>query len=162
MEEEMFPSSPCSSTVVLLKASYVVKAGAGISEQAYFLTDDQPLYGEGRGTKWATVEWVIISTLSMALMPKKADGIQFQDPHLTVLVKRIMCRFVDGTTIWQNLLLQQSTEYETVRLQPGTLTAKDTIYARRKSFLLTLLRLILLVMMQIGTYYGSCYKILDR
>jgi hypothetical protein len=120
----MFPSSPCSSTVVLLKASYVVKAGAGISEQAYFLTDDQPLYGEGRGTKWATVEWVI-STLSMALMPKKADGIQFQDPHLTVLVKRIMCRFVDGTTIWQNLLLQQSTEYETVRLQPGTLTAKD-------------------------------------
>jgi hypothetical protein len=122
-EEEMFPSSPCSSTVVLLKASDLLK------------------YGEGRGTKWATVEWVIISTLSMALKPKKADGIQFQDPHLTVLVKRIMDGFVDDTTIWQNLLLQQSTEYGTVRSR--TLTAKDTIHARRKSFLLTLLRLIL-------------------
>jgi hypothetical protein len=35
-------------------------------------------------------------------MPKKADGIQFQDPHLTVLVKRIMDEFVEDTTIWQN------------------------------------------------------------
>ena len=37
-------------------------------------------------------------------MPQKTDGIQFQDPHLTLLVKRIMDGFVDDTTIWQNLL----------------------------------------------------------
>jgi hypothetical protein len=35
-------------------------------------------------------------------MPEKADGIQFQDPHQTLLVKRIMDRFVDDTIIWQN------------------------------------------------------------
>jgi hypothetical protein len=47
--------------------------------------------------------WLIISTLIIGLMPKKADGIQFQDPELTLLVKRIMDGFVDDTTIWQNL-----------------------------------------------------------
>jgi hypothetical protein len=38
-------------------------------------------------------------------MPGKADGIQFQDPHHTLLVKHIMDRFVDDTTkFWQNFL----------------------------------------------------------
>jgi hypothetical protein len=64
---------------LLRKASYVLKTGAGISEQAYSWTEDQPLYGEGQGTKWATVAWVIISTRIMALMPKRVDGIQFKD-----------------------------------------------------------------------------------
>jgi hypothetical protein len=57
------------------------------------------LYGEGQGTRWATAAWVIISTLIIGLMPKKADGIQFEDPR-TLIVKRIMDGFVDDTTIW--------------------------------------------------------------
>ncbi len=36
-------------------------------------------------------------------MPKKGDGIQFQDPQQTLIVKRIMDGVVDDTTIWQNL-----------------------------------------------------------
>jgi hypothetical protein len=36
-------------------------------------------------------------------MPKKADGIQFQDPQRTLIVKQIMDGFIDDTTIWQNL-----------------------------------------------------------
>jgi hypothetical protein len=99
------PKSACNIHAELLrKVSYVLKTGAGISEQAYSSTGEQPLYGEGQGTKWATAARVIISTLIMALMPKKADGIQFQDPNLTVCVKRIMDGFVDDTTIWQNSL----------------------------------------------------------
>jgi hypothetical protein len=74
---------------VLLKASYVVKTQAGIYDQSYFSSDEQPLYGEGQGTKWATAAWVIISTLIIALMPKKADGIQYQDPQQTLLVSAL-------------------------------------------------------------------------
>jgi hypothetical protein len=61
---------------LLLKASYVVKTHAGISDQSYSSSDEQPLYGEGQGTRWGTAAWVIISTLIIELMHKKADGIQ--------------------------------------------------------------------------------------
>jgi hypothetical protein len=73
------------------------------SHAIHYLTYTHTLFGEGQGTKWAAAAWVIISTLIIALMPKKADGIQFQDPQQTLLVKRIMDGFVDDTTIWQNL-----------------------------------------------------------
>jgi hypothetical protein len=33
-------------------------------------------------------------------MHKKADGVQIQDPHLTILAKHITDGFVDDTTIW--------------------------------------------------------------
>jgi hypothetical protein len=88
---------------LLLKATYAVKTQAGISDQSYCSSDENPLYGEGQGTRWATAAWVIISTLIIGLMPQKADGIQFQDPQRTLIVKRIMDGFVDDTTIWQNL-----------------------------------------------------------
>jgi hypothetical protein len=90
------PASACHTHAELLRtASYVVKTQAGISDQSYSSSAEAPLYGEGQGTKWATAAWVIISTLVIALMPKKADGIQFQDPQHTLLVKRIMDGFVD-------------------------------------------------------------------
>jgi hypothetical protein len=88
---------------LLLKASYVVKTQVGISDQSYSSSDEQPLYGEGLGTKWATAAWVIISTLIVELMRKNADGIQYQDPRQPLLVKRIMDGFVDDTTIRQHL-----------------------------------------------------------
>jgi hypothetical protein len=61
---------------LLLKATYAVKTQAGISDQSYCSSDEDPLYGEGQGTRWATAAWVIIRRLIMGLMPKKADGIQ--------------------------------------------------------------------------------------
>jgi hypothetical protein len=88
---------------LLLKAAHALKTAAGISEETYSATDEHPLHGEGQGTKWAVKAWVIISTLSMALMPKKSAGIQFQDPQRTLLTKRIMEGFVDDTTLWLNL-----------------------------------------------------------
>jgi hypothetical protein len=39
----------------------VLKTGAGISEQAYSSTEEQPLYGEGQGTKWADERDIQIS-----------------------------------------------------------------------------------------------------
>jgi hypothetical protein len=98
------PASACHTHAeLLLKATYAVKTQAGISNRSYCSNDDdEPLYGEGRGTRWATAAWVIISTLIIGPMPKKADGIQFQDPQRTLIVKRIMDGFVDYTTIWQN------------------------------------------------------------
>jgi hypothetical protein len=81
---------------LLLKASYAVKTQAGISDQSYCFSEEDPLYGEGQGTRWATAAWVIISTLIFGLIPKKADGIQFQDPQRTLIVKRIMDGFVES------------------------------------------------------------------
>jgi hypothetical protein len=98
------PAAACHTHAELLqKATYAVKTQAGISEQTYCSSEEEPLYGEGQGTRWATAAWVIISTLIIGLMPQKADGIQFQDPQQTMTVKRIMDGFVDDTTIWQNL-----------------------------------------------------------
>jgi hypothetical protein len=58
------PASACHTHAELLRmASYVVKTQAGISDQSYSSSDEEPLYGEGQGTKWATAAWVIIGTL---------------------------------------------------------------------------------------------------
>ena len=71
------PKSACHMHAELLrKASYGIKTGAGISDQAYSPTAAHPLYGEGKGTRWAPSAWVIISTIIMALMSQKTDGIQ--------------------------------------------------------------------------------------
>jgi hypothetical protein len=78
--------------------------GAGISDQSYSYSPnvEHPLYDEGQGTR----RWIIISTIHSTLiikvMPERVNWIQFQDAHLTLLVKRIMDGFVDNTTIWQN------------------------------------------------------------
>jgi hypothetical protein len=56
---------------LLLKEKYALKTQAGISDQSYSSSDEEPLYGEGQGTRWATAAWVIISTLIIGLMPKK-------------------------------------------------------------------------------------------
>jgi hypothetical protein len=112
------PRSACHTHAeLLLKAAYVLKTAARISEQTYSATDDHPLpaagfseqtysatdnhplHGEGQGTRWATAAWVLISKLIMAIMPEETDGIQLQDPQRTQLLKRIMDGFVDDTTI---------------------------------------------------------------
>lgn len=51
-----------------------------------------------------TCNVVIVSTLIIGQMPKKGDVIQFQDPHQTLLVIRIIDGFVEYTAIWENLL----------------------------------------------------------
>jgi hypothetical protein len=50
------------------------------------------------------------SLLHLTLMPEKADGVQYQDPHQTLLVKRsLRDELVDDTTIWQNFVDGAST-----------------------------------------------------
>jgi hypothetical protein len=70
------PRSACHAHAeLLLKAAYVLKTAAGISEQTYSATDAHPLYGEGQGNRWATAAWFLVSTLIMGLMPEMTDGI---------------------------------------------------------------------------------------
>jgi hypothetical protein len=47
--------------------------------------------------------WFVICKLIFDLMPQKADGIQFQDPHPTLNLTRRMDGFVDYKTMRQNL-----------------------------------------------------------
>jgi hypothetical protein len=95
------PAAACHTHAeLLLKAIYTLKTQAGISDQSSSSSDEDPLYGESQGPRWAAAAWVIISTLIIGLMPKKEDGIQFQDSEQTMIVKRMMDGFVDDTTIW--------------------------------------------------------------
>jgi hypothetical protein len=67
------PAAACHMHAELLqKATYAVKTQAGISEQTYYSSDEEPLYGEGQGTRWATAAWVIISTSGSC--PKRQTG----------------------------------------------------------------------------------------
>jgi hypothetical protein len=61
---------------LLLKAKYAVKTQPGISIQSYSFSDEDPLYGEGQGTRWATAAWVLISTLIISLMPQRQTAFQ--------------------------------------------------------------------------------------
>jgi hypothetical protein len=124
------PRSPCHTHAkLLLKAAYVLKTAAGTSEQTYIATDDHPLYGEGQGTRWATAAWVLISTLIMALMPEETDGIQFQDPQRTQLLKRIMDAFVDDSTIWKNMIEGGTIQEIATRLQAAAQLWKQLLHA---------------------------------
>jgi hypothetical protein len=80
---------------LLLKATYAVKTQAGISDQTYSSSDEDPLYGKDRGTRWATAAWVVISTLIISLMPKRQTAFSSR-PQQTLTVKR-MDGFVDDT-----------------------------------------------------------------
>jgi hypothetical protein len=74
-------------------------------------------------------------TLIFGLTPKMADGIQFQDPHQTLVVRHIMDGFVDDTTIWQNLfngldsLYQGSIQEIATRLQTAAQWWEQLLHA---------------------------------
>ena len=59
---------------LLLKATYAVKTQAGISDKTYCHSDEDPLYGEDQGTKWAAAAWVIISALIIGLDSEGTRG----------------------------------------------------------------------------------------
>jgi hypothetical protein len=74
--------------------------------------------------------WFIICKLIFDLMPQKADGIQFQDPHPTLKLTRRMDGFVDDKTMWQNLLKASMTTR-----QYGRTCSRPRLFTQGKSLL---------------------------
>jgi hypothetical protein len=90
----------------LRQAEYHLKTQMGITDE-FYSNDADVIHGTGQGSRASPALWVIISSVIIALIRKKSDGVYAASSDLGVWVRRWMDGFVDDKTAWINRFLEE-------------------------------------------------------
>jgi hypothetical protein len=98
------PVNFCQLQAATLKQSiFRLRTALGDSTQTYKHTLDTPIHGTGQGSCASPALWLLISSLLMDLLERKAKGMTMIDVNNTQEIKRWIEGFIDDTSLFTNI-----------------------------------------------------------